>query len=164
MSQVSRLTRPGRRGSAIYMFRIWLLIACLAACGKGDKPPPPQGVTGLAQETGPQRPPSGSAAVQPGHDQPSEAERIFMTQCARCHGMDGRGTGEVAATLEPKPRDYTDAAWQASVSDEELRQIIVQGGQALGKSVMMPPNPGLKNRPEVVDELVRIIRNFGKPK
>jgi hypothetical protein len=138
--------------------RSWLVLAfVLAACDKGDKPPPAQGQSGLGQESGPQaqRKPSQGG-------EPSEAEQVFLNQCARCHGYDGTGRGEVAATFNPKPRDYTDAKWQASVTDDDLKRIIIEGGQAVGKSVMMPPNPQLKDKPQVVNELVQIIRGFAK--
>jgi hypothetical protein len=79
-----------------------------------------------------------------------------------CHGADGTGNGPAAATLEPKPRNYTDPAWQASVTDDELRAIILFGGQAVNKSPMMPGNPQLKDKPEVIDGLVAIVRSFGK--
>lgn len=135
--------------------RSWLFIVLLA-CGKGDKPPPPQGTVGLTQETGPNKKPShGGGGV-------SEAENVFIAQCARCHGFDGTGKGEAASILDVKPRDYTDPKWQASVSDEDLKKIIVDGGAGVGKSQMMPPNPSLKNKPQVLDDLVKIIRGFAK--
>jgi len=87
---------------------------------------------------------------------------MFATVCATCHGIDGTGNGPVAEKLEPKPRNYTDAAWQASVTDDDLRTIIVKGGQATGKSAMMPGNPQLEGKPEVLDGLVKIIRGFKK--
>jgi hypothetical protein len=79
-----------------------------------------------------------------------------------CHGVDGSGNGPAAATLQPKPRNYTDAAWQASVTDEQLRETILKGGAAVGKSAAMPGQPQLKDHPEVLDGLVQIIRKFGK--
>ena len=143
--------------------RSWLFLAfTLAACGKGDKPPPPQGTPGLAQESGPgaRKPSHGSDTVAPADT--SEAEQYFIQTCARCHGYDGSGKGEVAEMLEVKPRDYTDPKWQASVTDEELKRIIVEGGAAVGKSKLMPPNPQLKDKPQVLNDLVVIIRRFAK--
>ena len=87
---------------------------------------------------------------------------MFATVCATCHGMDGTGNGPAASTLNPKPRNYTDAAWQASVTDDELRKTILKGGGAVGKSMMMPGNPQLEGQPEVLDGLVKIIRGFKK--
>lgn len=102
---------------------------------------------------------AGAAAAPAGA---SEARTIFEQRCQLCHGANGTGDGAAAANLNPKPRNYTDAAWQASVTDEYLAKIIVEGGQAVGKSMMMPPNPDLKDKPQVVTDLVGIVRSFGR--
>ena len=85
---------------------------------------------------------------------------LFKSVCATCHGPEGRGDGPAAASMNPKPRNYSDPTWQASVTDEELQRIILKGGSALGKSAMMPANPQLKDKPEVLDALVKTIRGF----
>jgi len=87
---------------------------------------------------------------------------MFMTVCATCHGADGTGNGPAAESLDPKPRNYTDAAWQASVTDADLKKIILEGGQAVGKSAMMPAQAQLKDKPDVLNELVMIIRGFAR--
>lgn len=92
----------------------------------------------------------------------AEAQAKFDVLCSTCHGKTGLGDGPNAAQLNPKPRNYTDKAWQDSVDDEYLAKFIVQGGAAMGKSVFMPPNPDLANKPEVVQGLIHIIRGFGK--
>ena len=91
-----------------------------------------------------------------------QAQKMFATVCVMCHGADGTGTGPAAETLNPKPRNYTDPAWQASVTDDDIRKTILLGGQGVGKSPMMPGQPQLKDQPEVLDGLVKIIRGFGK--
>lgn len=93
---------------------------------------------------------------------PPESQAKFDTLCSTCHGKTGKGEGAAAAALNPKPRNYTDKAWQKSVTDERLAKAIVEGGPAVGLSALMPPNPDLKDKPEVVAGLVQIIRNFGK--
>lgn len=93
-------------------------------------------------------------------DPAAEAEQIFESRCVVCHGENGKGDGPGAAALNPKPRDYTSAEWQESVTDEHIHKIIVYGGPSVGLSASMPPNPDLQNKPEVVDELVKIIRGF----
>jgi cytochrome c553 len=141
------------------------VLGLTAACGKNTEPPPPTTGSPLAQpESGPtaKRPAATDEPTATGGDAASEARQMFGTLCAACHGTDGTGNGPAAASLNPKPRNYTDAAWQASVTDDELRAIIVKGGQAVGKSAMMPGNPQLADRPEVVDALVAMIRGFGK--
>lgn len=135
--------------------RMLIAVLFVAACGKNNEPPPPSSGTPMAeQESGPkQKKPAGMNADE-------QAHKMFETVCAMCHGMDGTGNGPAAANLNPKPRNYTDATWQASVTDEEIRKTILLGGQATGKSAAMPGQPQLKDQPEVLDGLVKIIRGF----
>ena len=91
-----------------------------------------------------------------------EAKTTFKTICATCHGESGLGNGPASAALTPKPRNYTDKTWQASVTDEQIKQTILMGGAAIGKSPAMPAQPQLKEKPEVVAAMVQIIRGFGK--
>ena len=91
-----------------------------------------------------------------------EAQEIFKTRCTMCHGEGGKGDGPAGVALNPKPRDMTDPAWQKSVTDEHIEKIILGGGQAVGKSVLMPANPDLANKPEVIKALRQIVRGFGK--
>lgn len=150
------------------MRSLLITVLLVSACGKNNQPPPPSsGSPNAKPESGPSHPrngelPShaGAPAGQAGGS--SQAERMFGSMCAMCHGADGTGNGPAAANLTPKPRDYTDAAWQASVTDDALKEVILKGGQALGKSAAMPPQPQLADQPEVLDGLVKIIRNFGK--
>lgn len=94
----------------------------------------------------------------------AEARTIYASRCALCHGPGGAGDGPTASVLRPHPRDYRDAAWQKGVTDEALGMVIVQGGAAAGLSTAMPPNPELATKPEVVAELVGLIRGFGGKK
>lgn len=94
----------------------------------------------------------------------AKAQEIFRQRCVMCHGESGTGTGPASANLQPKPRNYTDPTWQASVTDAALAAIIVGGGDAVGKSMMMPANPDLKDQPDVVNGLVKIVRGFAPGK
>jgi len=137
------------------MRSLLITIALVSACGKNSEPPPPtSGSPNAKPESGPSHPRPGA--------EPSQAQATFNTICVMCHGPDGTGNGPAASTLNPKPRNYTDPAWQASVTDTQLKEIIVKGGAAVGKSPAMPGNPNLQDHPEVVDGLVQIIRGFGK--
>lgn len=139
-----------------------LLVAILlvSACGKGDKPPPPtSGNPNAKPETGPSDP---NTIGENGPTPAQQARLLFDNVCATCHGKDGTGNGPAAESLNPKPRNYSDAAWQTSVTDDEIKKIIVEGGQAVGKSGMMPAQAQLKDQPQVLDELVKIIRGFKK--
>ncbi len=92
----------------------------------------------------------------------TEAHQIFTTRCAACHGQFGRGDGPGAAGLNPKPRNYADAAWQKATTDEEIEKAIVYGGAAVGKSPQMVANPDLQAKPGVVSALREIVRTFGQ--
>jgi len=138
-----------------------IVVVLLSACGKGSEPPPPSsGSPNAKPESGPNRPQTGGAAPMGGHG--SQAEAMFATVCVTCHGADGSGRGPAAEALNPKPRNYTDPQWQASVTDDQIKEIILKGGQGVGKSPMMPGQPQLAEQPEVLDGLVKIIRAFGK--
>lgn len=131
------------------------LLLCVA-CGKGQEPPAPTSGSPSAQpESGPTHPVAANGPAQ-------QARAMFTNLCAACHGLDGKGDGPAAASLNPKPRNYTDPAWQASVTDEQIKNTIILGGAGVGKSPLMPAQPQLKAQPQVLDELVKIIRGFGK--
>jgi len=91
-----------------------------------------------------------------------EAKALYESTCSVCHGKVGAGDGPGSAALKPKPRDFGDAAWQSEAKDADLKKAILGGGIAVGKSPIMPGNPQLKDKPEVVDELVKLIRSFKK--
>jgi len=79
------------------------------------------------------------------------AERTFNTVCGRCHGSDGKGG--VAPEGVNAPRNFCDSAFQASRTDEQLKQAI-----RLGKGAM----PGFGNLFSDVDlqGLVHKVRSF----
>lgn len=129
---------------------IVLILALAAGCGKQSESPQAEPVATTETPAAPAVPPT------------EEAQTTFKTVCATCHGESGLGNGPGAAALNPKPRNYTDKAWQASVTDDQIKRTILMGGAAVGKSPMMPAQPQLKEKPEVVSALVQIIRTFGK--
>ncbi len=90
----------------------------------------------------------------------AEAQQIFAGRCSPCHGATGSGDGAAAAALNPRPRNFHDGAWQASVTDEHIENIIRVGGAAVGKSAAMPANPDLVSKPAVVTALRTLIRGY----
>jgi cytochrome c553 len=125
------------------------ILALAAGCGKKSSSPQPEPATDS---------PATTAAASP----VAEAQTTFKTICATCHGESGLGNGPAASALNPKPRNYSDKTWQASVTDDQIKQTILMGGAAVGKSPAMPAQPQLKEKPEVVAEMVKIIRTFGR--
>jgi len=92
----------------------------------------------------------------------SEVQAMYSAKCERCHGVNGSGHGPFSDSLHPRPHDYTDPAWQASVTDDQIKEVILRGGLNMHKNPAMPGSPMLKKRPEVLDGLVKLIRSFGK--
>jgi len=124
-----------------------VFLACAALLGCDKKPS--GGAAGAA-----------SAAATGGGSAAAEALTAFNGKCVVCHGASGKGDGAGAAALDPKPRNFTDAKWQDSVTDEQIKKTILGGGLAVGKSAVMPPNPDMKGKDALLDELVKKIRSF----
>ncbi len=129
----------------------------VVACGPGSDQP---STTAAAPAAPPQAAPAATTATADAARE--EAKQIFATRCFTCHGMAGAGDGPASAGLTPPPRNFQDKVWQASVSDEHIRQIIQYGGAAVGKSAAMPSNPDLMSKPEVVDALRAYLRALAK--
>lgn len=123
----------------------WMTICSAPGCRRKPAPAPEQAEQGGAEE-----------AVPPS----VEAQQIFATRCTPCHGATGSGDGAASATLNPRPRNFHDPAWQAATPDESIERIIQYGGAAVGKSPAMPANPDLVAKPAVVAALRAHIRGF----
>jgi cytochrome c553 len=50
---------------------------------------------------------------------------IWEKSCQKCHGADGKGQTKMGAKLEIK--DFTDAKYQASFTDEKATKAIKEG-------------------------------------
>lgn len=104
------------------------------------------------------------ASVAPAEEIPAaakaEADTVWTQRCSTCHGAGGKGDGAAAAALTPKPRDFTLATWQSSVTDEHIEKTIVEGGQAVGLSMLMVANPDLASKPDVVKALREHVRSL----
>ncbi len=111
---------------------------------------------------GPSRPVAGAPAVSPG-EADTAAAKMFPLRCTPCHGPAGKGDGPSAPGLTPKPRDFSRAEWQATITDRQIETAILYGGAAIGRSPVMPANPDLAGRPEVIRGLRRLVRRFRAP-
>jgi mono/diheme cytochrome c family protein len=81
--------------------------------------------------------------------------------CVACHGNDGAANGPGALAMNPKPRNFTDAKWQASVDDAHITKVIKEGGAAVGLSPTMAPWGAALNDAEIA-EVVKYVRSFKK--
>lgn len=65
---------------------------------------------------------------------PARGRELYATQCASCHGSDGRGDGPAAAALDPAPTDFRDAARATQRSLFGLYNTITLGVDGTGMS------------------------------
>lgn len=63
---------------------------------------------------------------------------VHKKNCLKCHGPEGTGDGPASKLLKTKPADWTDKAKLSKISDDELFKVISKGGDAVGKSKLMP--------------------------
>jgi mono/diheme cytochrome c family protein len=136
-----------------------IALAVATACGGSDEPASTQEESApVAAESAPAEP--AAPATPTGVDYAAEAKEIFDMRCTSCHGALGAGDGPRSGSLDPMPRNYRDPEWQESVTDDEIRQVVLFGSSVLGKSDVMPGNPDLVSQTELVDALVRYVRSF----
>lgn len=94
----------------------------------------------------------------------AKGKQKYQELCAACHGQSGKGDGPTAAVLPVKPRDHTDAAYMAKLTDEQIFTTIKQGGEAMGKSPLMPKWGGILNDQQIEDVVayIRTLSNASK--
>lgn len=80
-----------------------------------------------------------------------EGRRLYVRNCATCHGVRGDGQGPSAATLWPPPRDFTQARFKyAGVADrglpadDELVRIIRGGLEGTAMAAWDLPEPEIR--------------------
>jgi len=107
----------------------------LASCAIGQPPSPPATGARIVRPAAEPRAatltPSTPRAASPGLL--ALGRRVYDKQCAACHGADGRGDGEAAYLLYPKPRDFVAgtyrlvSTWERVPTDEDLYRTISRG-------------------------------------
>ncbi len=65
-------------------------------------------------------------------------QTIFETNCVTCHGPEGRGDGPAAAGLEPKPASLADRTMMSDLSDGYLFWRVSEGGAMTPFNSAMP--------------------------
>lgn len=85
----------------------------------------------------------------------AEGERLYRVYgCALCHGMEGRGDGRDAETLDVRPRDFRDEdAFKQGHSVEAIVQTIAAG-------VVDERNATMPAFPDIPEEDRRLIAHF----
>lgn len=89
-------------------------------------------------------------------------KKLFTSHCFVCHGVDGKGNGPAAAKLETKPRDLTNNAYMAKLSDRQIFSAVSEGGPGFHGSVFMPQWGKVMSADEIWD-IVAHVRVLHRP-
>jgi mono/diheme cytochrome c family protein len=124
--------------------RLGFVFALAAASCLGAGAPMPAGA--LAQEVDPsiERFTDGDAA---------RGAPLYKRYCSGCHGADGRGG---AHTFMPHIQNLTSKDYIEFLPDGYLFTVIAEGGQAVGKSSMMPAWEATLSEQDIKDIIAHI--------
>jgi len=108
----------------------------------------------------------GSAAAVAAQD--AEAGRaLYDRWCAECHGADGAGDGSAAASMLPRPRDFTQARYQIRTTgsgqlptDQDLMRVLAEG--LPGTTMPGWPNLSQQQYRDLIAHLKSYSRFFGQ--
>jgi mono/diheme cytochrome c family protein len=96
-------------------------------------------------------------------DSVNRGAKIFVINCARCHGKEGKGDGPDLVKLQSavSPDDWTDKQANQELTDSFITAMITKGGKANGKSRIMTAF-GDKLNAQQVQDLLAFIRSLAK--
>ncbi|MFQ5840478.1 MAG: c-type cytochrome [Candidatus Methylomirabilales bacterium] len=94
-------------------------------------------------------------------DDPGRGQQLYVEYCQQCHGTEGKGWGwGVKVPPPPIPvGDLSNAERMREVSDGYLFQIIKEGGEAVGRTRLMPAAGRVMNDEEIRG-VIRYIRTL----
>jgi hypothetical protein len=95
----------------------------------------------------------------------SEGERVYRRlKCFECHGHKGNAKGPESKVVDPHPGNLTDGRYmlQQEITDEYLRELIMNGGRYLNISDTKPSYKG-QITPEELEELIKFTRSLVIP-
>jgi mono/diheme cytochrome c family protein len=88
----------------------------------------------------------------------ADGKANFESNCAKCHGADGKGQTKMGQKLGVK--DYTDPKVQAELKDDAAFKVIKEGLKADDGKTLMKPAEGLSD--DDIKALVAYMRTFKK--
>jgi len=87
-----------------------------------------------------------------------DAKANYESNCAKCHGADGKGQTKMGQKLGVK--DYTDAKVQAELKDDAAIKAIKEGLKDKDGKTLMKPVEGMSD--DDIKALVAYMRTFKK--
>lgn len=88
----------------------------------------------------------------------ADAKAIYDKQCAKCHGVDGKGQTTMGKKYGAK--DYTSAKVQDELKDEAAFKAIKEGYKSKDGKVLMKPAENMTDAE--IKEVVAYLRKFKK--
>jgi mono/diheme cytochrome c family protein len=88
----------------------------------------------------------------------ADAKASYESNCAKCHGADGKGQTKMGQKLGVK--DYTDAKVQAELKDDAAIKAIKEGLKDKDGKTLMKPAEGMSD--DDIKALVTYMRTFKK--
>lgn len=93
-----------------------------------------------------------------------KGKRIYNQYCVPCHGQYGKGDGTRAyiEAFNPMPRNHTNGEYMNKRAQEELFEVIKNGGFSKNFSHIMPPWKTILKDDEIIDVL-EYVRSLAVP-
>lgn len=88
----------------------------------------------------------------------TDAVAVWNDKCAKCHGADGAGDTKMGKKL--RIRDLTDAAVQATFTDEAICKAVTEGVKDDSGKSKMKPVEGMSD--DEVKAMIPVVRGFQK--
>ena len=99
---------------------------------------------------------SGAVHAADAPDAQGKGKDVYEIRCAPCHGMGGAGDGPAAAALDPRPRNFRDAAFWRGRTTQQLRLVVKQGRPG----TLMAPFEGVLSDAEIDAVVAYVIETF----
>lgn len=63
----------------------------------------------------------------PSDDMVAHGQQLYKTNCAMCHGAEGKGDGPAGGSLNPKPRNLVEGKWKLGGGRLGLMKVMNEG-------------------------------------